>query len=187
VRDVSSAAIQPFSVWLFPRAAGGVEVLFDAFPTDGLRIVPTLLRYDAALEPVGRPAQLTQGQPSAETQAAALAPDGTLYISAEARDGDLLLAVPPGGTSATRLLALAGHTFDYALAVEPAGQWVLLPARGGVRAVDLSTGGQTPVDVGCRSRPQVRGIVPGRGAGALLLGECDAPRPGTPHVWFAGP
>ena len=187
VRNVSTAAIQPFSVWLFPRDDGGVELLFDGFPSDGFRIVPTLLRYDDALEPVGRPAQLTLGQRSAETQAAARAPDGTIFISAETREGDLVLAVPPGGTTATRLLALAGHTFDYALVVEPAQGWVLLPALGGVRAVDLVTGGQTPVDLGCRSGQQLHDIVPGIGAGAVLLGECADPRPGTPLVWFTAP
>jgi hypothetical protein len=187
VRDVSTAAIQPFSVWLFARAEGGVELVFDGFPTASGRIVPTLLRYDDALEPVGAPAQLTLGQPSAETQAVARAPDGTLYISAEALDGDLLLAVPRGGNSATRVMALAGHTFDYALVVEPAQGWVLLPARDGARAIDLITGEQTLVDVGCAAHAQVRQIVPGRGAGAVLLGQCADPAPGTATVWFTGP
>ena len=162
-------------------------MLFDGFPTDGGRIVPTLLRYDDALEPVGRPAQLTQGQVSAETQAAAQAPDGTLYVSAETREGDLLLALPHRANSASRVMELAGHTYDYALAVDPAQGWVLLPARGGVRAIDLITGGQTLVDLACPSGQQVREIVQGNGADAVLLGQCASPRPGTALVWFTGP
>jgi hypothetical protein len=187
VRDVSVSAIQPFSVWMFARDEGGVELVFDGFPTESGRIVPTLLRYDDALEPVGRPAQLTLGQPSAETQAVARAPDGTIYMSAEALDGDLLFAVPPGGDTAGRLMALAGHTYDYALVVEPAQGWVLLPARDGVRAIDLVTGEQTLVDIGCGSHQQVRRIVPGHDAGAVLLGQCADPGPGTATVWFTGP
>jgi hypothetical protein len=187
VRDVSTAAIQPFSIWLFPRPQGGVQLLFDGFPTDSFRIVPTLLRYDDDLEPVGRPAQLTQGQQSAETQAAAMAADGTIYVSAETLDGGVLLSVPPGGTSGTRVLELAGHTFDYALAVDPEQRWVLLPDVRGVRAVELSTGAETPVDIGCLWGLQVRDIRPGNGAGALLLGQCGNPSSGTPFLWFTGP
>jgi hypothetical protein len=187
VRDVSTSPIQPFSQWMFARDEGGVEILFDAFPTESGRIVPTLLRYDDQLEPAGRPVQLTLGQQSAETQAAARASDGTTYISVETLKGDQVLVLRAGASSARRLLDLAGHTYDYALAVDPTQSWVLLPARNGVRALDLATGGQTLVDVGCDSQQQVRKIVPGRGAGAVLLGQCSAPRPGTAMVWFTSP
>jgi hypothetical protein len=189
VRAASTTPISPFSIWLFARPDGGAAVLFDALPRDTFLLTPTLLRYDAALEPTGAAVFLTDRSGNAETQAAAEAGDGTLVVSTEVQNGHRLLVLPPGGREATPLLDLPGRTFDYALTVEPALGWALLPDRSGARAVDLATGGVTPVDLRCGSGLEVRDLVPAaRGdGGALIIGRCDDPRPGTPMVWFTGP
>jgi hypothetical protein len=86
------------------------------------------------------------------------------------------------------VLASFEDDFDYALVVEPAQVWGLLPAREGARAVDLTTGElRSPVDVGCPGR-DIRGVFPGAdGASALLIGECNSPRTRTQMLWLLGP
>src|SRR5687768_5200563 len=67
VRAVSESGIGPWSTWLFARPDGGVTVVFDAYPPGaGILGVPTAVRYDELLEPVGGPVALTREAASAQ-------------------------------------------------------------------------------------------------------------------------
>ena len=59
--------------------------------------------------------------------------------------------------------------------------------REAVALFDLATGEVRPaVDVGCPGR-DVRGIFPGpKGVGALVIGQCNAPRTRTQMLWILG-
>ncbi|TFV74360.1 hypothetical protein E4P39_12750 [Blastococcus sp. CT_GayMR19] len=183
VRAVSESGIGPWSTWLFARPDGGVTVVFDAYPPGaGILGVPTAVRYDELLEPVGGPVALTREAASAQLRAVAGAPDGTVFARVEAQARNWLLALAPRGSSGTQLLDLGGQDADDAIVVDPALGWVLLPAAGGARAVDLATGGSTPVDLGCPV--EVTQLLPGRGAAsALILGRCSTPDGGHPTLW----
>jgi len=124
----------------------------------------------------------------ARTQAVAGGMDGTTFLVVQVRDGAWVLAVPPAGGAGPVLAQLDDNSYDYALAVEPAQVWGLVPAREGARPVDLSTGEIQPaVDVGCPGR-DIRGIFPGpEDVGALVIGECNAPRTRTQMLWILGP
>lgn len=187
LRAVSRATL--FSSWLFARPYGGVTVVVDAYrPAAGSSGVPALLRYDDALEPVGDPVPMTVLGDGAQLRAAAGTPDGSVYVSVETPAGLWVLAASPGGSRGSAVLELAARDDDRALAVDPAQGWVLVPAATGARAVDLATGGWTPVDVGCPRRPNVAQLLPGRsGASALMLGQCDVFGAGTPMLWITGP
>jgi hypothetical protein len=173
---------------LLPRPGGGVTLVFDASPT---RVpedrIPTLLSFDASLRLTAEPVRVTDLAEGAETQAATVTPDGTVFLLVEVREGGWIVAVPDGGGAGPVLAQLADRVFDYALEVEPAQHWALVPAAGGAQAVDLTTGslGGT-LDLGCEPKLDVRDIVPAAG-GALLVGECDTPREDTQMLWFAGP
>ena len=79
------------------------------------------------------------------------------------------------------------RVFDYALSVEPAQRWALVPAAEGARAVDLTTGEvRVPFGVDCGPGTDVAGIRP-MGDGALLVGQCDSFGAATPMLWVAGP
>jgi hypothetical protein len=173
---------------LVPQPDGGVTLVLDATP-DPTRAgrIPTLVTLDARLDPVGDPVRVTSLAEQAQTSAVAAGVDGTTFLVAKVRDGAWVLAVPPGG-GAGPVLASFEDDFDYALVVEPAQVWGLLPAREGARAVDLTTGElRSPVDVGCPGR-DIRGVFPGAdGASALLIGECNSPRTRTQMLWLLGP
>ena len=172
---------------LVARPGGGVTLAFDATPaaTSSDR-VPTLLTFDARLEPVGSPVGVTTPAEGGETQAIAAGTDGTVFLVVEVTDGAWILAVPDAGGAGPVLVPLEDHLYDYALAVEPAQVWGLLPAYEGARAVDLTTGEiRPPVDVGCPGQ-DVRALVHA-GTGALLIGECNSPRTRTQMLWFVGP
>jgi hypothetical protein len=172
---------------LVARPGGGATLAFDATPeaTSSERI-PTLLTFDAQLAPVGEPVGVTTLSEGGETQAIAAAPDGTVFVVVEVTEGAWILAVPDAGGAGPVLVQLADHLYDYALAVEPAQVWALLPAHEGARAVDLTTEEiRGPVDVGCPGQ-DVRRMVPAVD-GALLIGECDSPRTRTQMLWFLGP
>ena len=172
---------------LVARPAGGVTLAFDATPeaTRSERI-PTLLVFDARLEPVGDPVEVTTLSEGGETQAIAGTPDGTVFVVVEVTEGAWILAVPDAGGAGPVLVQLADHLYDYALTVEPGQVWALLPAYEGARAVDLTTGEiRGPVDVGCPGQ-DVRAMVPAPD-GALLIGECNSPRTRTQMLWFLGP
>jgi hypothetical protein len=172
---------------LIARPGGGVTLAFDATPDAATSDrVPTLLTFDARLEPVGAPVEVTTLSEGGETQAVTATPDGTVFLVVEVTEGAWILAVPDGGGAGPVLVQLADHLYDYALAVEPAQLWGVLPAYEGARAVDLTTGElRGPVDVGCPGQ-DVRAIVPVPD-GALLLGECNSPRTRTQMLWFVGP
>ena len=100
-------------------------------------------------------------------------------------EGAWILAVPDAGGAGPVLVQLADHLYDYALTVEPAQVWALLPAYEGARAVDLTTEEvRGPVDVGCPGQ-DVRAMVPAVD-GALLIGECNSPRTRTQMLWIVG-
>jgi len=193
VDDVSLASTYPIGrqlAGLVPRPAGGVTVVFDASPTDvAVRRIPTLLRYDAALAPDGDPVRVTDLAEGAETQAVAAGADGTVFLVVNVRGGAWVLAVPDGGGAGPVLVQLEDRVFDYALTVEPAQEWALLPAPEGIRAVDLRTGDiRAPLPLGCASGPDVRRIVPAwGGTGALVVGQCDVGSRWVEMLWVAGP
>ena len=187
VRAVSETGVGPWSTWLFARPDGEVVLVFDAYPPGvGIDGVPTLIRYDRDLEPAGDPVPVVAAADAARLRAAAVAPDGTVVVRVEVPDGTRLIELSPVGTSSTRRLDLPGPANDDELVVDPAQGWALVPAVGGARAVDLTSGGSAPVDVGCT--PGVDQLLPGSGGGSvLMLGRCG-PRGGQiPTLWITGP
>jgi hypothetical protein len=166
-----------------------VTLVLDATPdaTQPLRI-PTLLRYDRGLAPDGDPVRVTSLAEGAQTRAVASAGDGTVFLAVSVPGSAWLLAVPDGGGAGPVLAQLDEPFYDYALLVEPAQVWALLPAPTGARAVDLTTGRlRPPVDLGCPGQ-DVRAMFPGSsGIGALLVGECNSPRTRTQMLWILGP
>ncbi|WP_448627792.1 hypothetical protein [Geodermatophilus sp. URMC 64] len=185
VREVSGYPVGTYSGGLLARPDGGVTLAFDTWEADTFAGPdPGLLSYDAALEPAGDPVRLPIGNARADLQAAALGPDGTVYLTVQPPNGDLLAAVRGGVV--TDVLDIGGHGYDDAVVVDPAG-WALLPARGGARTVDLATGAVGRLDVGCPSAEPVLDVLPGAGPSrALLLGRCDVRAPGTPMLWLVG-
>jgi hypothetical protein len=172
---------------LVARPGGGVTLALDAVP-DRTRSdrIPTLLTFDARLVPVGEPVGVTTLSEGGETQAVAAGADGTVFLVVEVTEGAWILAVPDAGGAGPVLVQLADHLYDYALTVEPAQVWALLPAREGARAVDLTTEEvRGPVDIGCPGQ-DVYSMVPAVD-GALLLGQCNSPRTRTQMLWFLGP
>ena len=187
------AAVSTFPVGdqlagLLPRPRGGVTLVFDASPTEVPEDrIPTLLRYDAALEPVGTASRATGLSEGAETQSATGAADGTVFLLVAVEDGSWLLAVPDGGGAGPLLAQLEDRVYGYALTVEPAQVWAVLPSPVGVRAVDLTTGeARGPVGFECYRRLDVRDLYPA-GTGALAIGECDSPREDSQFLWFLTP
>jgi hypothetical protein len=193
IDDVSLVSVYPIGrqlAGLVARPGGGATVVFDASPTDvPEERIPTLLRYDAALDPPSVPVRVTSLAERAETKAVTAGIDGTVFLVVGVPDGAWILAVPDGGGAGPVLVQLEDRIFDYALAVEPAQQWALLPAAEGVRAVDLRTGElRGPLDVGCASGPDVRDIAPAwQSSGALVVGQCDVGSRWVEMLWIAGP
>ena len=192
-REVAAASEYPVSrqlAGLVARPGGGVTLVFDASPTAiAADRIPTLLTFDPQLQPVGAPVLVTHLLEGAETQAVAAGIDGTVFLLVEVTGGTWLLAVPDGGGAGPVLAQLEDRIYDYALMVEPAQVWALLPAPEGARAVDLTTGeAHDRLRLGCAPRLDVRDIVPAatEGTGALLIGQCDTPRVRTPMLWIAG-
>jgi hypothetical protein len=173
---------------LVARPGGGATLVFDASPTEVAEDrIPTVLTYDAELERVGEPVRVTDLAEGAETQSVAGAADGTVFLLVAVRDGAWLLAVPDGGGAGPLLAQLEDHVYGYALAVEAAQVWAVLPAPTGALAVDLTTGEtRGPLPIGCASRLDVRDLYPASG-GALMIGECDTPREDTQMLWFLSP
>ena len=191
--DVAAASSQPVGRQfggLVPRPSGGVTLVFDASPTDDATArIPTLQAFDAALVPVGGPVRATELAEGAEIQAVAGAADGTVFLLVEVDEGTWVLAVPDGGGAGPLLGQLHERIYNYALVVEPAQVWALLPAPVGARSVDLTTGEETrPLAFGCQPRLDVQGLQPSAdGLGALAFGECDTPREDTQMLWLLGP
>jgi hypothetical protein len=187
VAAVSQAPAGHEVAGLVPRPGGGVTLAFDASPDATRRErIPTLLTFDAQLRPVGAPVGVTTLSEGGETQAIAAGVDGTVFLVVEVTEGAWIMAVPDAGGAGPVLVQLEDHLYDYALAVEPAQVWALLPAYWGARAVDLTTREiRDAVDVGCPGR-DVRSIV-STTDGALLIGQCNTPRTRTQMLWFLGP
>jgi hypothetical protein len=185
VREVSRSGIGPYTAWLFPRAEGGVSVVFDAYPPGaGIYGVPTVLRYDADLEPDGPAVALARRADRAQLQAAALAPDGTVWVSAESPDTTWLLSAPSDGSPQARL-PLDGQDYASGMAVAPTSDWAVAVTEDGARVLDLATGGTAALDVGCGSPPDVTVVAPGLGdVGALVVGRCQARPPSAPMLWL---
>jgi hypothetical protein len=188
IAQVSAFPARFEAAGLVPRPGGGVSLLLDASPVEArLERIPTLLPFAADLDPDGAPVRLTDLAEGAETQAVTTGADGTVFVVVEVRDGDWVLAVPDGGGAGPVLAQFPDPAHDYALVVEPAQEWALLPALGGVRAVDLLTGEQpAPLELGCAGGLHVRGIVAGA-SGAAVFGECGAVAQRTAMLWLVGP
>jgi hypothetical protein len=175
---------------LVPRPDGGVTLAFDASPTDVAEDrIPTLLTYDARLEPVGEPVRATDLAEGGEIQAVTGGVDGTVFLLVEVRDATWVLAIPDGGGAGPVLAQLVDRIYDYALLVEPAQVWGLLPSAEGVRAVNLRSGEVAgPLSLACGPNLDIRHLLPGAdGTGAVLMGECDEPREDTQMLWLVGP
>jgi hypothetical protein len=189
--DVAAASRYPVGrqlAGLVARPDGGATLVFDASPTEVAEDrIPTVLTYGADLRPVGEPVRATDLAEGAETQSVAGAADGTVFLVVAVREGAWVLGVPDGGGAGPLLAQLADRVYGYALAVEPAQVWAVLPAPTGALAVDLTTGEtRGPLPVGCAPRLDVRNLYPAPG-GALMIGECDTPREDTQLLWFLGP
>jgi hypothetical protein len=189
--DVAAASQYPVGrqlAGLVARPGGGATLVFDASPTEvAEHRIPTLLTYDAALQPVGRPVRATGLAEGAETKAVAGAADGTVFLLVAVRDGAWLLGIPDGGGAGPLLAQLEDRIFSYALVVEPAQVWAVLPAPTGTLALDLTSGElRGPLALDCTPKLDVRALYPAT-AGALMIGECDTPREDTQMLWFLGP
>ncbi|WP_448627791.1 hypothetical protein [Geodermatophilus sp. URMC 64] len=173
---------------LVARTGGGVTLVLDASPVAArLERIPTLLAFDADLTTEGEPVRLTDLAEGAETQAVTAGADGTVFVVVEVREDVWVLAVPDGGGAGPVLAVLPDPAHDFALAVEPAQQWALLPALAGARAVNLRTGDEAgPLDLGCDGGLHVRDLRAGA-TGAVLAGECGPPAQRTAMLWLAGP
>ena len=187
--DVAAVSLERISfeaVALLARPAGGVTLVFDASPTGRVEGIPTLLPFDANLAPDGDAVRLTDLAEDAETGAVTIGADGTVFAVVAVGNESWVLAVPSGGGAGPVLAVLPDPAHDFALVVEPAQVWALLPSPVGARAVDLRTGEVQPsLDLGCRDSLHVRGVVAG-GPGAVLFGECDLPSVRTAMLWLAG-
>jgi hypothetical protein len=189
--DVAAASEYPVDrqlAGLVARPGGGATLAFDASPTEvAEQRIPTLLSYDGELEPVGGPVRVTGLAEGAEIQSVAGAADGTVFLDVAVDDGTWILAVPDLGGAGPVLAQLHDRIYGYALVVEPAQVWGVLPAAAGATAVDLTTGDvRGPLVVGCGPKLDVRDLYPADG-GALVIGECDTPREDTQMLWFLGP
>jgi hypothetical protein len=189
--DVGAASRYPVGrqlAGLLARPGGGATLVFDASPTDVAEDrIPTVLTYDAELEPVSEPVRATDLAEGAETQSVTGAADATVFLLVAVRDGAWILGVPDGGGAGPVLAQLEDRIYGYALAVEPAQVWAVLPAPTGALAVDLTTGEtRGPLPVGCAPRLDVRNLYPAPG-GALMIGECDTPREDTQLLWLLSP
>ena len=189
--DVAAASSFPIGrqlAGLVARPSGGATVVFDASPTDvAERRIPTLLTFDARLAPVGGPVRATGLAEGAETKSVAGAADGTVFLLVTVEDGAWVLGVPDGGGAGPLLAQLTDRIYGYALVVEPAQVWAVIPGPTGAEAIDLTTGEERgPLTVGCEPRLDVRNLYPAPD-GALMIGECDTPREDTQMLWFLGP
>ena len=182
VRQISGLPVETHSAGLLPRPGGGVTLAFDVWEDGGDSVPdPGLLTYDADLQPVATPTRVRVPGPAADPQAAAIGADGAIHLLVQPVDGDLLVTVRGG--IAVEVVDLGGHAYDDALAIDPAGQWAVLPSASGARAVDLRTGGIGRVDVGCASVEPVLGVEAGAGpTRALLFGRCAE----APMLWLLG-
>lgn len=191
--EVSTASRFPISRQmggLVARPDGGVTLAFDASPTDVPQArIPTLLRFDARLEPLGEPVRATDLAEGGEIQAVTGSADGTVFLLVEVVDATWLLAIPDGGGAGPVLAQLTDRIYDYGLTVEPAQVWGVLPSPVGAQTVDLTTGEvRGPLELGCGPNLDVQQVLPGGdGTGAVLMGECDDPRDDTQMLWLIGP
>ena len=186
--DVASVSLESAAqglAALVARPAGGVTLVFQAWPVEeDRRSIPTLVSFDADLQPTSGPVRVAEQSEDAETYAVTTGFDGTVFLLAEVTDDVWITAVPDGGGAGPILVQLTSWFFREALFVEPAERWALLPSYEGAVAVDLTTGELgARTDLGCLPGRRVRAMSPGTD-GAILLGECD---PETPMLWFLGP
>ena len=63
-----------------------------------------------------------------------------MFLLVAVDDGAWVLGVPDGGGAGPLLAQLEDRIYSYALVVEPAQVWAVIPAPTGAAAVDLTTG-----------------------------------------------
>jgi hypothetical protein len=185
VGAVSARPLAPYAAWLLPGLRDGVGLLFSGRPDDAATAtVPTLLRFGADLTPVEAPGPLTDLATSAAVGAAVGGGEDAVFLTVSRRDGAWLLGLSPERATATALVRLESEVYGWALAVDPWNGWAILPAPGGLTAVNLVTGGSSRVDLGCRLDTTVGTLARGpTGNVVLAAGACEDPRPGTPMLW----
>ena len=173
---------------LVARPHGGVTLVFDAMPESSpLQQIPTLLTYDARLQPVGASVRVLNVADGARTRAVTAAADGTVFLGVQVAQEVWILAVPDRGGAGPVLVQLTKSRYDEALVVEPAQVWGLMPAAKGARAIDLTNGAVEPaVDFGC-SWQDVSAMAPASDGGALLVGVCDSARTRSQMLWVLAP
>jgi hypothetical protein len=185
-RTTSERGVGRFAAALLPRPEGGVVLVFGAVaPAGDGDPVPTLLAYDADLQPAGS-RHASGRRPFGETAAATTDASGTVYAAMEFHEGDWLLEAAPDGP-VRRVLELADRYIAYSFVVDPAGRWLLLPAQDGVRAVDLATGAARGISVGCATGYPARYLYPGTAdVAALVIGACPNRAQRIPMLWIIG-
>ena len=190
--DVAAASQYPVGrqlAGLVARPDGGATLVFDASPTEVAEDrIPTLLTYDAALEPVGGPVRATGLAEGAETQSVAGAADGTVFL--HGRGAGRRVAA-----RASRTAAAPDRCWPSWRTASTPTRWWSSPRRCGRscprrRGPSRSTSppgscaGRSAVD--CTPKLDVRALYPAS-TGALMIGECDTPREDTQMLWFLGP
>jgi hypothetical protein len=152
-------------------AGGGVVLAVNIFPPGASSYwTPTMLTYDAALEPVTRPLTLASREAAEPATALAMAADGTAFVLLRGPQMHTLVAVPPGAHAPERRVAMAGFGLTDELALDHEGRAVL-PGRTGARRIDLASGAITDIDVGCPGAVTVRALSSSP-AGTWVLGGC---------------
>ena len=136
---------------------------------------------------MGGPVRATGLAEGAETQSVSGVSTARSSCWSRCDDGAWILAVPDGGGAGPLLAQLEDRIYSYALVVEPAQVWAVIPAptgRPARRPHHRRAAG--PVVLDCEPKLDVRDVYPAPG-GALMIGECDTPREDTQMLWFLGP
>ncbi|QNG35509.1 hypothetical protein F1C76_01805 [Geodermatophilaceae bacterium NBWT11] len=146
-----------------------------------------LLRYDAALAPVGAPVEL----PRLEEFGGFLGigPDGTAYVTTTGSAVGLV-RVPAGATAAeTVATVIEGPGGVTGMVVGPTGDYAYLAGVTDtdlgvtVRAVDLATGETTPATQLCPEGITGQPVLDPTGTTLLVSGTCNEPTTLEAFVW----
>jgi len=146
-----------------------------------------LLRYDAALAPVGAPAELPRLEEFGGFLG--LGPDGTAYVTTTGSEVGLV-RVPAGATAAEPVATVSdGSGGVTGMVVDPAGGYAYLSGVTDldlgvtVRAVDLATGETTPATQLCPEGITGQPVLDPTGTTLLVSGTCNEPTTLEAFVW----